>query len=143
MLKSIHAHLAATLIAPDWSDIEMAEDIDRLGEMIGLMHGTGAIILPYRERADAQSLASGGFRQRITVQFITVIVQNEPVGLLGAERAGRFDVLKQQLETALAGWEPSGCIQPCELVDGESSPFSPGVSFYLHTWQTARFLTGA
>lgn len=143
MLQSIHARLSARLTAPDWVDVEVAEDIDRLGEMIGLMRGTGAIIMPYRERADSQSLASGGFRQRITVQFMTVIVQNEPVGLLGAERAGRFDALKHQIEAALAGWEPDGCIQPCELVDGESSPFSPGVSFYLHTWQTARFLTGA
>ena len=63
--------------------------------------------------------------------------------VLGAERAVQFDAHLARLEAALAGWEPPGTISPCELVEGESSPIEKGVSIYVQTWETARFLTGA
>lgn len=140
MLAGIVAHLKSASI---WNAVELAEDLDIVGNMIGRVEDAAVIVMPYRERAESQSLATGGFRQRIGVQFLTVIVLREYDHGMGGDRATRFDTLKHQLEQQLAGWEPPGCIHPCELVDGESSAFDRGVSFYVHTWQTARFLTGA
>ena len=62
---------------------------------------------------------------------------------LGAERAKAFDALKGTVEAALTGWEPDPDAEPCSLVAGESSPVTTGVSIYIQTWETARFLTGA
>ena len=143
MLAGIVTHMKSALTASHWTGVEMAEDLDVVGEMIGRIESGTVIVMPFRERAESQSLATGGFRQRIAVQFLTVIVLREYDHAMGGSRADRFDTLKRELEAALAGWEPAGCIHPCELVDGESSPFDRGVSFYIHTWQTARFLTGA
>lgn len=143
MLTQILTQLQNTLPASRWTAIEIAEDVDKVGDLIGQIDSGSVIVVPYRERAEANSLATGGFRQRITVQFITVIVLREYDHRMGGTRAARFDAAKRDVEAALAGWRPADAIQPCELVDGESSPFDRGVSFYLHTWQTARFLTGA
>ena len=59
----------------------------------------------------------------------------------GVGRDGGF--FPEEYNAALAGWEPPGTISPCELVEGESSPIEKGVSIYVQTWETARFLTGA
>lgn len=143
MIDSIVTHLRATLPVDHWPAVRMAEDLDAVGAMIGLIDSGSAIVMPFRERADPQALATGGFRQRVAVQFLTVIVLREYDHAMGGSRATRFDTAKHDIETALAGWTPESCFEPCALVDGESSAFDKGVSFYVHTWQTARFLTGA
>lgn len=144
MLSDIHGHLRAALVATRiWDRIEVAEDIDAVGELAGQLDNGSLIIAPWRERADRQALAAGGFRQRVAVQFLTGVVIRHYDDFLGEARALQFDTYLRQLETALAGWyPPSGCAG-CELVGGESSPVTKGVSIYVQIWETARFLTGA
>lgn len=143
MIESIVSRLKAALPADQWRAVHMAEDLDAVGAMIGLIESGSAIVMPFRERADPQALATGGFRQRVAVQFLSVVVLREYGQAMGGSRAARFDAAKRDIEAALVGWTPDGCFEPCAMVDGESSPFDKGVSFYVHTWQTARFLTGA
>lgn len=143
MLAEVQARLLAMLPAERWVAVEIAEDIDALAERAGQVESGSAIVMPWRERAGAQSLATGGFRQRVTMQFLVGIVVREYDPLMGGDRALRFDTLKADLEAALAGWEPEAGVDPCELVGGESSPITKGVSIYVQTWETTRFLTGA
>ncbi|MDF2141247.1 hypothetical protein [Paenirhodobacter sp. CAU 1674] len=143
MLSDILARLQAQLAAPTWSGVEIAEDIDALTARAGQVeHGT-AIIMPWRERAGPQDLISAGFRQKVEVQFAVGIVVRAYDQLMGADRATAFDAFKASLEVALAGWVVPGHLDPCELVGGESSPVTTGVSIYVQTWSTTRFLTGA
>ena len=143
MLAEIHAHLKATLTAPLWSQIEVAEDIDAVADLAGQIDNGSLVIAPFRELASEQSLATGGFRQRVAIQFLAGVVIRHYGDFLGEARALQFDTYLRGLESALAGWEPPSAISPCQLVSGESSPVIKGVSIYVQTWQTARFLTGA
>lgn len=142
MLADIHDRLKQALPQPPFTGVEIAEDIDALGERAGLVDSGTVIVMPWRERAGEQSLMTGGFRQRVEMQFLTGIVVRHYDHLMGGDRAVQFDTLKGAVETALAGWEPPEA-EPCELIGGESSPVEKGVSIYVQTWATARFLTGA
>ena len=141
MLLSIVGRLIAH--CADFKAVEVAEDVDALIARAGLVESPSVIVMPYRERATPSPLAAGGFRQRVAMQFLTGIVVRQYDDVMGADRAATFDSLKDEVEAALAGWEPEGAIESCELVGGESSPISTGVSIYVQTWETARFLTGA
>lgn len=143
MLSEIRARLTAMLSSQIWDRIEVAEDIDAVSDLAGQLESGSLIIAPWRERASDQSLVSGGFRQRIATQFLTGVVIRHYDDFLGEARALQFDTYLRELETALAGWEPPSAISPCQLVSGESSPVISGVSIYVQTWETARFLTGA
>lgn len=141
MIDAIRAHLDASLPRERWPAVHIAEDVTELGRLAGMIDSGSAIVMPFRERAGSQALATGGFRQRVEMQFAVGIVLRIYDQMMGAERATRFDTAKLELETALAGWEPLGACEECELVGGESSPVSTGVSIYVQTWATARFLT--
>ena len=142
MLEEIRTRLE-TVLPATWAGVEVAEDIDILTDRAGQVDDTTLILMPWREGASPQPLATGGFRQRVEVQFLTGIVIREYDPSLGGTRATRFDVLKADVEAALAGWEPPSGVTGCELIGGESSPVTTGVSIYVQTWATARFLTGA
>lgn len=142
MLEAIRSRLASILTTDHWTDVHVAEDVDELTRLAGQVDSGSAIVMPFRERAGPQALATGGFRQRVEIQFAVGIVLRIYDQMMGAERATRFDSMKLELEAALAGWEPAGASEGCELIGGESSPVATGVSIYVQTWATARFLTG-
>jgi hypothetical protein len=123
--------------------VEIAEDIDAMAARAGLVESGSVIVMPYREAAEPNVLATGGHRQRVRVQFLTGIVIRHYDDAMGAERAKGFDDLKLAVEQVLTGWEPDPYAEPCSLVGGESSPVVTGVSIYVQTWETARYLTGA
>ena len=141
MLADIHDRLRLSLPGERWDTVAVAEDIDVMSALAGQLPDRSLIIMPWRERAGAQQLATGGFRQRVEVQFATGIVIREYDQFMGGDRALRFDEMKRDVEAALAGWEPPSGGEPCELVGGESSPVTKGVSIFVQTWATARFLT--
>ena len=142
MLAALHTRLSGTLTRPVWDQVLLAEDLDILVDLAGRVKTTTAIITPLSEQATPSPLSTGGFRQRVTVEFITAIALREYGDALGGDRAQRLDALKAEMEAALAGWEGPGMIAPCELFAAESSRIVKGVSLYAQTWQTARFLTG-
>lgn len=144
MLSDILAHLEIHLLPTGrWAAVEIAEDIDAVGALAGMVESGTAIIMPWRERAGEQQLATGGHRQLVTVEFLVGMVLRDYDQMMGGDRATGFDARKADLEAALAGWEPDSCDEPCELVGGESSPISKGVSIYVQTWATARYLEGS
>ncbi len=141
MLADIHDRLKMAA-SPPFADVYIAEDIDAFSERAGLVDSGSVIIMPWRERAEGQALATGGHRQRVEAQFAVGIVIRHYDAMMGGDRAVQFDTYKTALEQLLAGWEPQGA-EPCELIGGESSAVATGVSIYVQTWATARFLTGA
>lgn len=142
MLADIHDRLKMGSWPVQFAGVEIAEDVDALIARAGLIDSGSVIVMPWKERAEPQALMSGGFRQRVETQFAVGIVIRHYDHLMGGDRAVQFDGYKTAVETALAGWEPPGA-EPCELIGGESSPIDKGVSIYVQTWATARFLTGA
>ncbi len=142
MLDGILVRLEACLDPAFWGKVDVAEDVEALQEQAGRVQRVACIIMPWRERAGAQDLATGGHRQRVEFQFAVGIVVRAQAHHMGADRARRHDGLKAGVEGALAGWVPPGALEACELIGGESSPISKGVSIYVQTWATARFLTG-
>nr|WP_321362600.1 hypothetical protein [uncultured Celeribacter sp.] len=142
MLAEIRDRLLAKLTDPRWAGVEIAEDLDALAYSAGQVLSGTAIVMLWREGASPQDLATGGFRQTVEVQFVASFVIREYDGLMGADRALQFDAYKTDLEQALAGWEPPSGNSECELIGGESSPIETGVSIYVETWKTTRFLTG-
>lgn len=143
MFAGIVTHLRDALPLADTPAVVLVEDIDELANYAGQVASGTVIVVPYREQAAPQSLSTGGHRQRVARQFIAGVVIRHYDSFLGAERAAQFDGHVARLESALAGWEPPGTVSPCELVGGESSAIATGVSIYVQTWETARFLTGA
>ena len=143
MLAVLLDRLKAELPAVTWRSVEIAEDIDILRELAGQVETPACILMPWHETAEPSPLMTGGHRQRVEVQFATGIVLRHYDPKMGAERAVQFDALRGDVETALAGWEPPGADAPCELIGGAPSPISKGVSIFMQTWATARFLTGA
>jgi hypothetical protein len=141
MLADIHDRLKMAAPAA-FAAVEIAEDIDALTERAGLVDSGSVIVMPWRERAGEQALATGGHRQRVETQFAVGIVIRHYDHMMGGDRAVQFDGYKTAVEQLLAGWCPPDA-EPCELIGGESSPVEKGVSIYVQTWATARFLTGA
>lgn len=140
IFASVMARLKDELSAPA---VELVEDIDELANYAGQLDTGAVIVVPLQERAARQSLSTGGHRQRVAMQFLIGVVIRHYDNLLGEARALQFDSHLRAIEAAMAGWEPQGAVSPCELVAGESSPVTKGVSIYVQTWETARFLTGA
>ena len=143
MLAGILSHLRAVLPADVTPQVDLVEDIDKLIDWVGEIDSGSVVVVPWQELATANPIASGGFRQRVAVQFLVGVLIRTYDQRMGEERALEFDSHVAPLEAALAGWEPPGAIAQCQLVSAESSPLTTGVSIYVQTWETARFLTGA
>ncbi|MDR5655406.1 phage tail terminator protein [Ruixingdingia sedimenti] len=143
MLAALKTRLETQLPTARWCGVEIAEDIDTFTDRAGLVDSGTAIVMPWGEQAQPQQDATGTFRQVVKTVYAIGIVIRHYDHLMGAARALQFDTYKADLEAALAGWEPSGALNPFELVGGESSPVTTGVSIYVQTWACTRILTGA
>lgn len=124
------------------TEIQVAEDLDAVVAATAPDSGT-AFVVPFREIAKPNTRMTGAHLQRVDVQFLVAFVVRYHDDAAGAERAAMFDGLKTSAETALAGWQPSPEGDPCSLVGGETNPLGNGVTVYVQTWQTSRYLTGA
>lgn len=119
--------------------IEAAEDMDALTKGTAARSGT-AFVLPYRERAEPNELAAGGFRQLVTVQFLVAFLIRQHGDAKGGKKVLQFDAMKAEIEAALAGFSLSADADPTELVAAQAAPIGNGVSVYVQTWQTSRYL---
>lgn len=139
MLTLIHAKLQEGRFPA----LEVAEEISAIVGRAPALPDGAVILVPMRERAQPQRNVTGAHFQAVQFQFAVVTLFREFSDPRGEKRALRWDDAKVSLEALLAGWAPSGDIEPCALVSGESSPLGNGVSLYVQVWQTTRYLTGA
>ena len=140
MIGAVVSRLEA--VAPVLTAVQVAEDIEALSKGVSAASGT-AFVVPYRERAGANTLASGGHRQLVEVQIVVALLIRHQDDARGAARAAQFDGYKAAIEAALAGWEPGSGCEPFALVGGEPTSLGNNATIYAQTWQTSRFLTGA
>lgn len=136
MISQTIAHLQAnTTLFPA---ILPAEDMEALSRGTAPQDGT-LFVLPYRERAAPSELV-GVFRQFVAVQFLTAFLVRRYDDAKGGKKVALFDDRKAEIEAALAGWEPDFLETPVELIAGQAAPMANGVTVYVQTWETSRFL---
>nr|WP_245423531.1 hypothetical protein [Rhizobium subbaraonis] len=116
-----------------------AEDLDALAKGTAPRAGT-VYVIPYRERAEPNELATGAFRQFVLVQILVAFVVRRHDDTKGGKRIAGFDAFKNAIERALCGWAIEPSSEPFELVAGQAAPFGNGVTVYVQTWQTSRYL---
>lgn len=127
-------------LAPALTSVEVIEDIEAIAK--GTPAGSGAaFVAPYRERGTANELATG-FRQLIWVEFLVAFQIRIADDSKGTARVAAFRAIKGEIETALAGWQPTPEAAPISLIGGQGGRLTTGVSTYVQTWETTRYLTG-
>ncbi len=122
------------------TDVQGAEDLEALGK--GTAPRSGAtFVLPYREKGDP-SPYMGTFRQLMHTQVLVAFVVRRHSDAKGAQRVAGFDVYREAIEGALAGWIGPGMEDPMELVAAQAAPMGNGATAYVQTWEFTRFLEG-
>lgn len=139
MIEGIETYLRLT--ATTLHSVEVIESVEVLAEVTAYKTGS-TFVIPYRERAKPNTRATGGHLQEVQAQIVVAFLVRNVSDGTGAARAKQFDGYKTDIEAALAGWEPDFVTSAFELVGGESTALSKGVSLYAQTWETSRFLTG-
>ncbi len=122
-------------------EVRPAEDIEAITKGTAPRSGT-VFVLPYRERAQPNQLSTGGFRQLVVVQVLVALVIRRHDDASGGKKAVLFDDAKTAIEAALAGWEPPSGEDALSLVSAQAAPLGNGVTVYVQTWETSRFLEG-
>lgn len=137
MISAVIARLKAA--APDLTDVLSAEDLDAIVKGVAPRSGT-VFVIPYREQAEPNELGMGGFEQLVHAQILVALVIRRHDDSKGTKRALDFDTAKLAIEQALAGWsiDPRGDL--FELVSAQAAPLGNGVTVYVQTWQTSRYL---
>lgn len=125
--------------APSLVDVFPAEDIDALSRGTAPRSGT-AFVLPYREQGEPNEFGMGTFRQRVAVQLLIAFVIRRHDDAKGGRKATIFDTIKSEIEAAIAGWSTDPENDPFELVAAQAAPIGNGVTAYVQTWQTSRYL---
>lgn len=138
MLGTIIDRLTSAAVPPLRS-VAGAEALGALKEGTAPRHGD-TFVIPFRQSAEPNSLAAGGFRQRVDVAFLVAIVIRRADDAKGGERASSFDEFQSVVEGALAGWEPTPDSIPCELVESNAGAGGSGVTWLVSTWRTDRYL---
>lgn len=123
--------------------VQAAEAVEMLTGLAPAADDGTVFVVPYRERARPPRRVTGGHQQLVEVQMVTVMVIRQHDDPIGTDRARRFDAFKAQVESLLAGWQPAPGSDVVALVGGEAQSMGNGVSIFVQTWQTTRFLTGA
>ncbi|OCJ65022.1 hypothetical protein A6U97_12030 [Agrobacterium tumefaciens] len=137
MLQSVITRLEskATLLAA----VLPLENLAALDKGVAPRSGA-AFVLPYREKAEPNDLGMGGFFQVVHVQFLVALIVRQHDDASGGKKIITLDSGKAEIEAALAGWQPSEQNNPCELVAGQATPLGNGVTAYVMTWQSSRYL---
>lgn len=126
-------------VATALADVRPAEELEAVSKGTAPKHGT-VFVVPYREQAEPNEIGMGGFRQLVAVQILVVIVIRRHDDVQGGKRVADFDGLKASVESALAGWSVSPEDELFELVSAQGTALGNGVTVYVQTWQTSRYL---
>jgi len=124
------------------TSVKPLEELDALSRGTAPASGA-AFVLPYRERGEPNPYSTGMFRQVVHVQFLIVFILRKHDDASGGKKLLNYDLLKDEIEAAIAGWEPTENSEPCELGSAQATPLGNGVTAYVQTWQTTRLITGA
>nr|WP_292835651.1 hypothetical protein [Mesorhizobium sp.] len=138
MIAEVMARLEAK--APSLTSIGAAEDLEAISRGTAPANGA-AFVLPFQDRPSPNEYMTGGFSQRVEVLLLVAFVLRRADDARGAQRAGSFDLFKGEIEAALAGWAPDPeKNDEFELAAGRSASMGNGVTVYVQTWRTSRYI---
>lgn len=137
MIEAIVQRLQAE--APQLSSVGVAEDLEAIAKGVAPKNGA-TFVLPFSDRAEPNAYGMGAFSQRVEVQFLVAFVVRQQDDVSGAKRVGNFDALRLAIEGAIAGWAPEAENDLCELAAGRSASLGNGVTVYVQTWRTTRYI---
>ncbi|MCF1446628.1 hypothetical protein FS800_23420 [Agrobacterium vitis] len=121
------------------TDIRPAEDMEALSNGV-LPPNRTVFVLPFREAGNPNQFATGGFRQSIDVWIIVAFFIRRYDDAKGGGRVTEFEQIRQEIETALAGWAWDEHEELFELVSSQASAFGKGTTIFAQTWKTTRTL---
>ncbi|MBS7541494.1 phage tail terminator protein [Ancylobacter lacus] len=128
-----------SVASPPFTSVDGAERLEALGESTAPDHGA-AFVVPFDERGEPNTLATGGTSQRVEVYLLVAVVLRAYGDDRGAERVASIDDFRSAIEMALAGWTPDPDSKPYEFVAGRAAPQGNGVTWYVQTWATDRYI---
>ncbi|SIR42832.1 hypothetical protein SAMN05880590_13110 [Rhizobium sp. RU35A] len=136
MISSVIARLQAETTL---TDVLPAEDLETLSKGTQPKNRT-VFVLPFRDLAQPNTFAAGGFRQSIEAYIIVAFLIRRYDDARGGKRASEYEQTRDEIENALAGWQWDASEEPFELVSGQSSAFGTAATIYAQTWKTTRTL---
>ena len=137
LLTAVSDRLKAVAMPP-LTSIAGGEDLAALAEGTAPLDHA-AYVLPFSQAAEENELATGGHRQRVTVQFLVAVCIRRHGDAKGGARIAATDAIDRKLESALLGWSPSDDLEPISLVGIRSQPAKSGVLWHVSTWATFRY----
>lgn len=125
---------------PPLLSVDGAEELEALAAGTAPRHGA-AFVMPYDERGQPNDISTGSFRQLVDVQLVVAVVLRQHDDAKGAKRVSAIDAFRNAIEAGLAGWTPDDAANlPFEFVAARSAPQSNGVTWYVQTWRTNRWI---
>jgi hypothetical protein len=121
------------------TDVLPAEDLETLSKGTAPKNRT-VFVLPFRDIAAPNQFAAGAFRQSIEAYVIIAFLIRRYDDAKGGKRASEYEQTRDEIESALAGWQWDASEEPFELVSGQSSAFGTAATIYAQTWKTTRTL---
>lgn len=137
MIEAIVQRLQTT--AQQLSSVGVAEDLEAIAKGVAPKNGA-TFVLPFSDRPEPNAYGTGAFSQRVEVQFLVAFVVRRQDDVSGAKRVGNFTTLRNDIEGAIAGWAPGEENDLCELAAGRSASLGNGVTVYVQTWRTSRYI---
>ena len=129
-----------TAAMPPLASVDGAEELEALGKGTQPKHGA-AFVVPFEERGEANTLATGGHSQHVDVFLLVAVVLRRHDDAKGGERISAIDGFRDAIEAALAGWSPDDDENiPFELVAARAAPQANGVTWYVQTWRSDRYI---
>jgi hypothetical protein len=121
------------------TDVLPAEDLETLSKGTAPKNRT-VFVLPFRDIAAPNQFGAGAFRQSIEAYVIIAFLIRRYDDAKGGKRASEYEQTRDEIESALAGWQWDVSEEPFELVSGQSSAFGTAATIYAQTWKTTRTL---
>lgn len=139
MIGAVIQRLRDTAMPP-LTSVEGAEELEALAKGTAPRAGA-AFVIPFREQGNEPETISGGYRQHVETTLLVAVVLRKAADSRGASRLTEVDAVRAALEAALAGWTPDlAAHRPLALVGTEASPQANGVTWYVQTWATDRWI---
>lgn len=135
----LQAVIERLLASTDLTIVLPAEDLESLESGTQPKNLT-VFVLPFRDVAGPNDFMAGAHHQMIEAYIIVAFIVRHYDDAKGGKRASQFEVTRDKIEAALAGWTWDSSEAPFELVSGQASAFARGSTIYAQTWRTTRTL---
>lgn len=140
IISSVIDRLTAVAMPPLVA-VQGAEELEAIARGTAPAHGT-AFVVPFREAGSPNLYAANAWRQQVDTSFLVALVIRQHGDAKGARRVTAIDTLRDAVEAALAGWVHAPECLPIELAAANARTADNGVTWFVQTWRTNRWIEG-